>query len=138
VEYANLHITHFYGTIGTLATAHGKGRKYGPMGATELAHAAASISTCYESGADAAAAARKLITESEEVVFLGLGYSKENLARLEFGKSLQPTARVRGSTHLCPAYARTLQDHIDIGRFGAHSGALPSPATTALLAMFPG
>jgi hypothetical protein len=136
---ANLKITHVHGTLGTLEGAHGKGRMFGPMTPVQLGHAAEGILTCHESGGvDAATAARKLIAESEDVAFLGFGYSKENLARLELGKSVRPAALVHGSVFMCPEYKKTLREHIDTSKFGTCcSSPHPYPATLAVISLFP-
>jgi hypothetical protein len=127
----NLRITHIYGTLGTLKTAHGDGREFRTIGdAQELARAAKMISTCYElESAGAVAEARKMIRESEVVLFLGFGFSKENLARLDFGNSAQKAVKILGSVYRCPEYWRFLGDHLhNTNRFTAMQ---PHPETTA-------
>ena len=88
----NLHITHVHGSLGPLETVNGSGRAYGPISNPAAYRAAAeSVWTCYEeASSDATLVARKLISESDEVVVLGFGYSKENLARLALGDSIRP------------------------------------------------
>jgi hypothetical protein len=69
----------------------------------DLRAAALGISTCFEpKSRDAVAAARKLIGESQNVLFLGFGYSDENLNRLDLLTCIQPHTNVVASVFGCP------------------------------------
>jgi hypothetical protein len=134
----NLQITHVYGTLGPVRTAHGEGRDYGPIGeAAELAKAAKNISTCYEKeSVGAVAEARRLIGESEVVMFLGFGYSKENLDRLNFGETVPRSADILGSVYRCPDWERHVTKHLESGRLKTTGSETASPAKDALDSMW--
>jgi hypothetical protein len=53
-----------------------------------------------------------MIRDSDVVMFLGFGYSKENLRRLDFGNCARKGARVLGSVYRCPDYWRYLSEHL--------------------------
>jgi hypothetical protein len=133
---ANLKIAHVYGSLGPLDTINGKGRRYGPLSPTELPAIAKSISTCHEpESVGAVADAQQLIRESEVIIFLGFGYSKENLARLDFGNTVQSHAAVLGSVYKCPNYAKYLYEHLrEPQNFKTASGAGSGTAATDALA----
>jgi hypothetical protein len=101
---AALNIQHIYGDIGPALNGNYWSREYGPFpSARHLQVAAQGISTCFEpKSRDAVAVARKLIGESKNVLFLGFGYSDENLKRLDLTSCIQPHTNVVASVFGCP------------------------------------
>lgn len=113
----NLRIQHIYGDIGPLVAMDPTGRKYGSFVSSQaLRSAAARISTCFEpQSTEAVAEAQRQIHESECVLFLGFGYTEENLRRLDLKSHLRTAARVGGSTVGCENVEIRMRPHLHPG-----------------------
>jgi hypothetical protein len=111
---AILRIAHVYGDLGPVQSIHGGGRRYGAFtDHRQLIVASRRIATCYEEASrDAVAEAQRQIAESDAVVFLGFGYSSENLMRLDLKTHLRPDATVLGSTYMCTGWRDRLTPHL--------------------------
>lgn len=101
---AKLRISHIYGHLGPIEDLHVSGRPYRVAADPKWPRAIENqIATCYETGSrDAVTEARRQINESELVIFLGFGYSRENLERLDLKHSLKADAAVIGSAFGIP------------------------------------
>jgi hypothetical protein len=99
-----LDIQHVYGQLGKLQNVHADrnaegARAYGNPQANDFNRAAVSLATCFEAkSTEAVAHAQRQIAESECVAFLGFGYSRENMTRLDIKKHLNTKATVSGSS----------------------------------------
>jgi hypothetical protein len=109
-----LQIQHIYGDLGPTQLTHGRGREYSPLSPlADLQAAGQGISTCFESKSrDAVTAARKLISESKNLLFLGFGYSAENLKRLDLIRCVQAHTNIIASVFQCPGALRRLKEVI--------------------------
>ncbi|HWX81698.1 MAG TPA: hypothetical protein VNZ02_16470 [Steroidobacteraceae bacterium] len=98
-----LNFQHIYGAIGPALNGHHWSRPYGEFPSTRhLQTAANGISTCFEpKSREAVAVARKLIAESKNLLFLGFGYSAENLKRLDLLTCVQPHTNIVASQFQC-------------------------------------
>jgi hypothetical protein len=120
-----LAVQHIYGHLGPLQSVHGEGRSYGRFRSLDqLRDAARSISTCFEEASKVAVEnAHPSISESAVVAFLGFGYSKENLGRLELKKCLREGAVVVGSMVRCPDAQKLVARYLPEGMtLGAYDG----------------
>lgn len=131
---AKLRIQHIYGNLGTTLATHQAGRPYGPISTPEALRAAAEgISTCFEpESRDAVVVAKNLINESANVLFLGFGFSNENLQRLDLRNCLKAGARVIASLYRCPDGLARLQAVIPTHAQLHHATDAGVPVTLSL------
>jgi hypothetical protein len=112
----SLHITHVYGHLGPVDIVHGKGRRYGTLNEGEALRQI-SIATCHEvASVKAVTEARRQLSESWNVIFLGFGYSLENLKLLNLRESLSTEASVYASIFMCDFGKVRLTQHLRAGQ----------------------
>jgi hypothetical protein len=131
-----LGIVHVHGHLGPLKDLHDSGREYGPIqDPKNLQSVRKTISTCYEAEAKGdMTSARQAIAQSDAVLFLGFGYSDENLSHLQFKSSLPTRCRVVGSTYHCAGWEGRLFPQLHRpDEFVPVSGATTLSPTTELL-----
>ncbi len=134
-----LQVVHVYGHLGPIQGLHGAGRPYGSFESeNHLSGAAEGIATCFEPGSTGAVDhAKRQIRESDVVAFLGFGYSRENMGRLDLRNTIRPGTRSVGSVFNVQGYDARIRECLPMPlnfRPAPHSD-VNAVATTSLINM---